>query len=39
MNVNWKKVFIEIAKYAVSAILGALGFAVSGCVLVPQLNY
>ena len=36
MSPCWKKVFFEIFKYAVGAILGAAGLAVSGCVCLPQ---
>lgn len=33
MNDTFKKVLLDIVKYAVSALLGAFGFAsISGCV-------
>lgn len=35
MNEKWKKVAGDIIKYALGAILGALGFSSIGCVAVP----
>lgn len=35
MNKMWKNIVFDIVKYAVGAILGGLGVAVSGCSIVP----
>lgn len=39
MSEKWKKVGFEILKYAVGAILGALGLSVSGCISLPVFNF
>ena len=39
MNEKWKKVALEILKYAIGAILGALGLTATGCVAFPQFIF
>ena len=39
MSANWKKVLIDILKYAVGAIIGAVGVTASGCACVPQFFF
>lgn len=34
-SVNWKKITVEILKYALGVILGAIGVTASGCASVP----
>lgn len=38
MSEKWQKVVKEILKYAVGAILGAIGLGVSGCTFIPIFN-
>lgn len=35
MDVNWRKIVVDIVKYAIGAILGGLGVGLSGCSIVP----
>ncbi len=39
MKEKWKKVALEIFKYAIGAILGALGLSATGCVSFPQFIF
>lgn len=39
IKARWIKVLKDIGKYAVGAILGAVGLTVTGCALVPVLDF
>lgn len=39
MSDKWRKVFLEILKYSIGAILGAAGISFAGCAFIPCLNF
>lgn len=39
MSAKWKSVIFDIIKYAIGAILGAVGVTASGCACVPQFFF
>lgn len=39
MSEKWQKVLIDILKYAVGAIIGAIGVSASGCVCLPLFSF
>lgn len=39
MSKKWQNVLIDILKYAVGAIIGAIGISASGCVCFPQFFF
>lgn len=39
MKETWKKIALDIIKYAVGAILGGIGVAASGCSFVPVFSW
>lgn len=36
---KWFKILADIASYAIAAILGGIGVAVSGCACVPVFDF
>lgn len=39
MSIKWKKVLFDVLKYALAAILGALGVSSTGCTCIPQFFF